>query len=52
MGLAEERLADEPDGAAGRLGLDRRSQPGAAGADHEDIVRMAVRGADHELRSG
>ena len=37
--LAEERLADEPDIGAGRLGLDRGPQPCPAGPDDEDVVR-------------
>ena len=39
VGLAEERLADEPDVGAGGLGLDRGAQPGPARADDEDVVR-------------
>ena len=46
VGLAEQRLADEPDVRAGGLGLDRGAQAGAAGADDEDVVR-----ADLRLRS-
>ena len=38
VGLAEQRLADEPDVRAGGPRLDRRPQPGAAGADDEDVV--------------
>ena len=43
--LAEQRLADEPDVRAGRRGLDRRPQAGAAGADDEDVVRGGVSAA-------
>ena len=37
--LAEEGLADEPDVRAGHLRLDRGSQAGPAGTDHEHVVR-------------
>ena len=40
VGLAEQRLADEADRHAGGRRLDRRAQPGAAGADDEDVVGM------------
>ena len=43
VGLAEQRLADEPDVGAGRLRLDRRAQPGAARADDEHVVRADLR---------
>ena len=36
--LAEQRLADQADRDAGRGGLDGGAQPGAAGADDEDVV--------------
>ena len=36
--LAEQRLADQADRHAGGRRLDGRAQPGAAGADHEDVV--------------
>ena len=36
--LAEQRLADEADRDAGRRRFDGRAQPGAAGADDEDVV--------------
>ena len=36
--LAEQRLADEADRDAGAGRLDRRAQPGAAGADDEHVV--------------
>ena len=42
VGLAEERLADEPDVRAGRLRLDGRPKAGPAGADHEDVVRPCL----------
>ena len=40
--LAEERLADQPDGDAGRRGFDRGAQTRAAGADHEDLVLVRL----------
>ena len=43
VGLAEQRLADEPDVGAGLLGLDRGPQAGPAGADDEDVVRADLR---------
>ena len=42
VGLAEQRLAHEPDVRAGRLGLDRGPQAGAAGADDEDVERVGL----------
>ena len=44
VGLAEQRLADEPDRRAARRRLDRRAQPGPAGADDEDVVRVCAPG--------
>ena len=38
MGLAQQRLAHEPDGAALVGRLDRRSESRAAGPDDEDVV--------------
>ena len=40
--LAEKRLADQPDGDAGRGGFDRGAQTRAAGADHEDLVLVRL----------
>src|SRR4051794_13759084 len=40
--LAEERLADEADRNAHRACFDRRAKTRAAGADHEDVVRMGL----------
>ena len=37
VGLAQERLAHEADRRPGCLGLDRCPEPGAAGADDEDV---------------
>jgi hypothetical protein len=36
--LAEKRLADDADAGALRRGFDRGAQPGAAGADDENVV--------------
>jgi hypothetical protein len=47
VGLAEQRLADDADAGTRRLGLDRRAQPGAAGADHEDVVRVGLEVVRH-----
>ena len=49
VGLAEQRLADQPDLHAGRRRFDGRAQTGAAGADHENVVfvRFEVR---HRMR--
>ena len=44
VGLAEQRLADQRDARAGRARLDRGTQPGAAGADDEDVVRVGLDG--------
>ena len=43
MGLAEQRLADEPDIRAGCLGRDRGAQPCPTGTDDEDVVRADLR---------
>jgi hypothetical protein len=45
--LAEQRLADEPDGEAGGGGLDRRPQAGAAGADDDDVVLVGLDVGSH-----
>ena len=52
VGLAEERLADQPDLHAGRRRFDRRAQPGAAGADHQNVVfvRFGTSSQDAEVR--
>src|SRR5262249_41474063 len=42
MRLAQERLADEADRHALRRSLDGRAQPGAAGADHQDVVLVRL----------
>jgi len=42
--LAEERLADETDREAARRGLDRGAQPGAARADDQHVVAVALIG--------
>ena len=42
VGLAEQRLADEPDRHAGAAGLDGGAQAGAAGADHQHVVARYV----------
>ena len=42
VGLAEQRLADEPDVGTGGLGLDRGAQAGPAGADDQDVVRAGL----------
>src|SRR3954468_11293325 len=47
VGLAQQRLADEPDGAAGCGGLDRRAKPRTAGPDHQDVVAVDVGVRDH-----
>ncbi len=57
VGLAEQRLADQPDVRAGGLRLDRGAQAGPAGADDEDVVRADLRfrrrGLEHRSpRSG
>ena len=41
VGLAEQRLAQQPDPRAGRGRLDRRAQSGAAGADDEDVILVS-----------
>ena len=40
--LAEERLADQTDADAHRARFDRRAKPGAAGADHQDVVLVRL----------
>ena len=40
VGLAQQGLAYEADVGPGRLCLDRRAQPRAAGADDQDVVRV------------
>ena len=40
--LAQERLADEADRDALRRGLDRRPEPRATGADHDDVVLVCL----------
>ena len=40
--FSEQRLADEPDGDAGRRGLDRRSQSRAARADDQHVVFVGL----------
>ena len=40
--LAEQGLADDGRALAGLAGLDGRAQPGAAGADDEDVVLVAL----------
>ena len=40
--LAEQRLADEPDGDARRRRFDRGAQAGAAGADDEHVVLVGL----------
>ena len=47
--LAEQRLADQADLHAGRRRLDRRAQPGAAGADDENVVFVRFEGR-HRMR--
>jgi hypothetical protein len=53
VGLAEQRLAHEPDARPRVVGLDRRAEPGAAGANDEDVdgVRLdlvvRLRGEGH-----
>ncbi len=42
VGLAEQRLADEGHPQPALLGLDRRPQPGAAGADHDHVVLVRL----------
>ncbi len=42
VGLAEQRLADEPDVGPGRLRLDRRPQARAARPDDQDVVRTGL----------
>jgi hypothetical protein len=42
VGLAQQRLADEPHLHPRRRGLDGRAQPGAPRADHQDVVLVAV----------
>ena len=44
VGLAQERLADQPDVGPGLGRRDRRSQPRATGADDQDVVRTARSG--------
>ena len=39
VGLAQQRLADERDARAGRGGLDRGPEPGAASSDDQDVAR-------------
>ena len=41
VGLAEQRLAQQPDPRAGRGRLDRGPQPGPAGADDEDVILVS-----------
>jgi hypothetical protein len=52
VGLAEERLADEPDRGASISRLDRRSQAGAAGPDDKDVVGMPLWGVVHRWIAG
>ena len=47
VGLAQQRLADEPHRCAGGGRLDRRPEPGAAGAHHEDVVRVRLQPLPH-----
>ena len=42
VGLAEQRLAQQPDSHAGRRRFDRGAQPGAARADDEHIVLVRL----------
>ena len=42
VGLAQQRLAHEPDGDARGRGLDGGAQTGAARADHEDVVLVGL----------
>ena len=50
VGLAEQRLADERHAQAALLGLDGGPQPGAAGADDDDVVVVGLV-VGHVLRS-
>ena len=50
--LTEQRLADDGDPRPGRGGLDRSPQPGAAGADHEDVGRPRLVSLGHAIHLG
>ena len=50
--LAEQGLADDVDPSAGRGGLDRRPQPGAAGADDEHVSRQRLVGLAQKIHLG
>ena len=52
VGLAEERLADEPDVRALGRRLDRRAQAGAPGPDDEDVVGVALGDLVHSRIDG
>ena len=52
VGLAEERLADEPDVRAVGRRLDRRPQPGTPGPDHKDVVGVALGDLVHSRIDG
>ncbi len=51
VGLAEQRLADQPDRGPGGSRLDRGPQPGPARADDEDVVGVRLRVGDRHGRS-
>jgi hypothetical protein len=42
VGLPEQRLADERCPSTVCRGLDRRAQPGPAGADNDDVILVAL----------
>jgi hypothetical protein len=49
VGLAEQGLGDDRRLLAGQPRLDRRAQAGAAGADHDDVVRVPLDVRHHAL---
>ena len=51
VGLAEQRLADQPDLHAGGRRFDGRAEPRAAGADHQNVVRVSFE-VHHEVLNG
>ncbi len=52
VGLAQQRLADEPDRGALRRRFDRRPQARAAGTHDEHVVRESLRSVAHSRMAG
>ena len=52
VGLAKQRLADEPDRRPASGGLDRRPQARPAGADDEDVMGVSLGAVAHKRMAG